>query len=602
MSKADGELRQAQLLTTFGPGSMVDLPDHSVLVGGLEQWRYPDGRKHRITEERLEGKLAELMKRTEVPLYAPPTDEDSPGSPARTGINVSRFPRWFLGQVQQSFKAPDGREYRSRPLVRMEALIGGKYEAEDRKRYDVVPVRFVRACPRGHIDDIQWNVFAAAPYGAQLWLDEAGSGNDFNEIFVRRADTGFRRQLAEAQIPSLKALGSCGGHLPWLGPGQKEPCTQPARLLTRSATNAYFSQTLSVISIPDPQDAIRKSVASVYDPYLKECESAEDVAYERKKAAVRAALDGLSNDQVWVEVQRRKIGLKPPVKGIKQAEVETLLQQPTGGGDDNSHLDFFARTRPAITLPALLQGKLDKVVLVHRLREVVAQVGFTRFEGVQPDINGDLSLGVERAPLAAEANWLPAIENRGEGVFVSFSPSAIAAWTQKAQQRGQQLNSAFQLWLASKNMDASMAWLGLPYVMLHSLSHLLLTAVSLECGYAASSIRERVYAGSSGYGILLYTGGAGAEGTLGGLVEVGRHIEDHLTRALELGRLCSNDPVCAQHAPDDKHEERFLHGAACHGCLLISETSCERRNEHLDRALVVPTLTHPGVAFFSENA
>lgn len=126
--------------------------------------------------------------------------------------------------------------------------------------------------------------------------------------------------------------------------------------------------------------------------------------------------------------------------------------------------------------------------------------------------------------------------------------------------------------------------------MLHSLSHLLIISVSLGCGYAASSIRERIYAGESGYGILLYTGTSGSEGTLGGLVEVGKQIEYRLTTALAFGKLCSNDPVCAQHQPTNRQEERFLHGAACHSCLLIAETSCERRNEFLDRALVVDTV------------
>jgi Domain of unknown function (DUF1998) len=137
--------------------------------------------------------------------------------------------------------------------------------------------------------------------------------------------------------------------------------------------------------------------------------------------------------------------------------------------------------------------------------------------------------------------------------------------------------------------------------MLHSLSHLLITAVSLECGYAASAIRERVYASSSGYGILLYTGTSGSEGTLGGLVQVGKRIDYHFGKALGLSRLCSNDPVCAQHEPDDPREERFLHGSACHGCLLIAETSCERRNEFLDRALVVDTVEELGAGFFSDD-
>ena len=132
-------------------------------------------------------------------------------------------------------------------------------------------------------------------------------------------------------------------------------------------------------------------------------------------------------------------------------------------------------------------------------------------------------------------------------------------------------------------------------IMLHPI-----TAVSLECGYSASAIRERIYAGESGYGILLHTGTQDSEGTLGGLVQVGRKIETHLRNALELGRLCSNDPVCAQHNPQDTHEERYLMGAACHGCVLIAETSCERFNQYLDRSLVVPNVATSGTEFFDD--
>ena len=46
-------------------------------------------------------------------------------------------------------------------------------------------------------------------------------------------------------------------------------------------------------------------------------------------------------------------------------------------------------------------------------------------------------------------------------------------------------------------------------------------------------------------------------------------------------------------------ESRPLHGAACHGCSLIAETSCEMRNDFLDRALVVPVLGLEDAAFFS---
>src|SRR4029077_15139680 len=136
----------------------------------------------------------------------------------------------------------------------------------------------------------------------------------------------------------------------------------------------------------------------------------------------------------------------------------------------------------------------------------------------------------------------------GEGVFIQFQNDAIDAWSQKpaVKKRGKQLLEGFESW-KHDHSQSKREFPGLPYVMLHSLSHLLITAMALECGYPASSIRERVYAGSAGYGILLYTGSPDAEGTLGGLVEAGRKIAHHLQEALKRGELCSNDPVCAQH-------------------------------------------------------
>src|SRR5690606_4254609 len=149
---------------------------------------------------------------------------------------------------------------------------------------------------------------------------------------------------------------------------------------------------------------------------------------------------------------------------------------------------------------------------------------------------------------------------------------------------------------------------GIRYLMLHSLSHLLMNALSLECGYAAASLGERIYCAPANdatpmAAILIMTGSAGSEGTLGGLVEQGRRIQAHLKRAKEMGRLCSNDPVCAAHAPREGKpdpSERYLEGAACHGCLYVAEPSCERFNSYLDRALVVPTMGNDAsLAFFA---
>ena len=348
---------------------------------------------------------------------------------------------------------------------------------------------------------------------------------------------------------------------------------------------------------------MRKAVDPVWEDYLLYVDRPADLAGERKKAKVAAALGDLPDDLIFKEIQRRKGGGAGTPKPIKQVELESLLAAGNGDDGDVPDGDFYAR---ACKLDGARKGamaKLDRVVLVHRMREVVAQVGFTRFEAAMTDINGDLDLGVRRADLATDVTWLPAVENRGEGVFIVLKQAVLKEWSKSSGvvQRAKQLSDGFNAWQKAHSGSQAVA-LGPEYVLLHSLSHLLITAVSLECGYAASSIRERIYVSDAGNGILLYTGSPDAEGTLGGLAAVGRRIGQHLRTALELGRLCSNDPVCAQHRPDDRQEERFLHGAACHGCLLIAETSCERRNEFLDRALVVPTVEGVGAEFFPDQA
>jgi hypothetical protein len=416
--------------------------------------------------------------------------------------------------------------------------------------------------------------------------------------------------MAQATRRGMDSLGFCRGQRPWLGSRGGEKCggmegkLQPSRLLIRSASDAYFPQQLRVIALPDRAELVSKAVDKLWDDFLTYTESIADLPRERRRPQVRQALERFTDEEVWEAIERRKAGV-PPGKDrtIKQAEIATLRAVETTGGEDTPEgADFFAtRFHPAGEGQGPLTS-VERVVLVHRMKEVVALLGFTRFEAHSPDIEGELELDVKRAPLAKEMTWVPAIENRGEGVFLGFRKSDIDAWLElgPVKSRERRWIAALKAWKA-QHPQATQEFPGLPYILFHSLSHLLLTAISLDCGYSASSIRERIYAGDEGYGILLYTGSADSEGTLGGLVETGKKIGLYLRQALELGRLCSNDPICAQHRPDHLHEERFLNGAACHGCLLLAETSCERRNEFLDRSLVVPTVECLDAEFFREE-
>lgn len=599
--RAAAQVRQSQMLTTYGPGSMVDLPRKAVIIGGLDHWH---GRMRLIHEPRLAAKVATALGRPTVELKAPPEDRPEADAPA-SGVVARVFPEWFVAQYEED----RGGNVRSRPLLHRERLVRGQFQDQDKKMHPVVPVRFVQACVRGHIGDIRWYRFVhqGANCHRGLWLDERGTSGDLAEVYVR-CDCGATRSLGDAGDPQGRALGSCEGLRPWLGPAAGETCggpegkPQPNRLLMRTATNAYFAQVLRVISIPESDQLVAKAVDGVWEDFLQFVESREDVAKERRRATVHRALEGLTDDRVWEEIQRRRGPTTAPPRSIKELEIETLLSSEDEIGDDVPDSDFYARRRrpDPSTGPA---AKLDRVVLVHRLREVQAQLGFTRFEAEMPDIQGELALDVRRAELALDVRWVPAVENRGEGVFLAFRKNEIDDWCKEdgASRRGQELEQAFERWREA-HPGSRQEFPGLPYILLHSLSHLLITQLALVCGYAASSIRERIYAGSSsGYGILLYTGTSDAEGTLGGLVQVGRELERHLEDALELGRLCSNDPVCAVHAPTVLALGDGLMGSACHGCLLIAEPSCERRNEFLDRALVVRTVADLGAEFFRQS-
>jgi ribosomal protein L23 len=429
-------------------------------------------------------------------------------------------------------------------------------------------------------------------------MEERGTSGDIGEIFVR-CECGAVRSLGEIVFAN-RILGYCDGNRPWLGPYSRERCNEPNRLLIRQASNAYFSQLMSVISLPDRNENVREAVETVWD-FVGQVSEVNELGYERKKAKVHAVLEGFTDEEVFSEIKVRRGQSVKQAKSVKQAEIETLIAAKSELGDDRPDGNFYARTLSRDVWDSPWMKNIERVVLVHRLREVVAQVGFTRFEAISPDIDGELEIGVRRASLTREnPQWLPAVENRGEGVFIQFSQEAIQRWlTQKEVfARGELLERGHSIW-SEEHKTSKRAFPGLPYIMLHSFSHLLVTAVSLECGYPASSIRERIYAiPDTGYGVLLFTATSDAEGTLGGLVQVGRRIHEHVRNALQLGELCSNDPVCAQHDPANPHERRFLQGAACHGCVLISETSCEQHNEFLDRALVVPTVDNLGIEFF----
>jgi hypothetical protein len=610
----DGTVRQSQMVTTFGPGAMVDLLSDAVLVGGLDFWGYDRSFEiPHVSEPRLRDAIVERFRKLgrelspDQPFRAPPVGNDREPSKF-AGVQALEFPHWFVCQNP-----------RCRSLLRRDVLDlkDHRYwhQCDRTTKVECVPVRFVSACKRGHIDEFHWISFVHASQlkepgtercpAPSLTFEEGPTG-DFNDIRIVCA-CGASEKLNATYGLKLP----CFGARPWLGPEGKEDCTENIRLLVRTASNSYFPQVVSALSIPDPSGDLQEKVRSVWD--IVKSTTMELMPAFRQIEKVRIALQDFTDEDVLQAVKSIHDD-KPINQGpLRTAEfIQLTSSKPEAPGDlPPIGTDFFARkVKPKDGLPA----GVAQLVVASKLREVVAQIGFTRLEPVSPDLQGEYDLGVETAALGLTTNWLPASELRGEGVFIQFNEDAVQAWEGRPQvlARGKQLLAGYEAWretlLDSDSKAAAPPFPGVRFYMLHSLSHLLMSAISLECGYAASALRERIYCGPSGRdptrmaAILLSTGTSGTEGTLGGLVEQGRQLRAHLQQAFDMGRLCSNDPVCSTHSPEKDHAERFLEGAACHGCLFIAECSCERFNRYLDRALVVPSIGHSTeLAFFSKR-
>jgi hypothetical protein len=361
---------------------------------------------------------------------------------------------------------------------------------------------------------------------------------------------------------------------------------------------------MSMLSLPDRGTAVETAVVEIWN-YLQIVEDADGLSFIKKQPSVAEKLAPFSDDEVLAAISSVRGG-KSYDRPVKQVELDALLAAPEGFGDDVPiNPDFHARRLPDHTWRHTERSDgIDAIIQLHRLREVLALTGFTRFEAVTPDINGEYETDVQRAEIALDPRWFPAVENRGEGIFLQLGAAAVKSWLERAEvmDRLEGLRKGHARWLVGRRIQRPFP--GGPYVLLHTLSHLLIQSLSMRCGYPASSIRERIYVDWEGerFGLLLYTGSPDSDGTLGGLVEEARRLEDHLAQALRMGALCSNDPICAQHAPGESMEDRWLLGAACHGCALVAETSCEMRNDYLDRALVMPVLGVTGAAFFQSVA
>jgi hypothetical protein len=302
------------------------------------------------------------------------------------------------------------------------------------------------------------------------------------------------------------------------------------------------------------------------------------------------------------EVKNVILDLRNPASAATDAEVDLkkpeweAFTRPDGNlapGDSDFRLKREA-------LPGIASNiGLTDVVLVERLRQAKAFVGFTRIAPYDPE---DTNSRVKSGKLThSSPTWVPAVDARGEGIFLRFDEEFITGWEAAARDNGT-LTAMFDAHrdrnrrIGRTGAAEYAGWIGERGVLLHTLSHALIRQMALDCGYSAQSLSERIYTGTPGdpqAGLLVYTTAADSEGTLGGLVHLGQpSILDRLLRAaLAEAARCSGDPLCAEHQPTSDLMQ--IHGAACHLCTFAAETTCEYNNRYLDRATLADVGARP---------
>ena len=249
------------------------------------------------------------------------------------------------------------------------------------------------------------------------------------------------------------------------------------------------------------------------------------------------------------------------------------------------------------SLPEYLKTYFKRIIRITRLREVRVLLGFTRVDAPDPD--ADEQKNIVYLNKGKTEKWLPAAEVNGEGIFIEFNKETIDEWISKERLKklSQKYAECYREFCESKGWTVTVDR-NARYVLMHTFAHLLIKQMSMASGYSSSAIRERIYFGDEMSGILLYTGSADKEGSLGGLVELGTisSLNVMMRDAFQEALLCTNDPECMNNTPAGNN----ANGAACHSCCMISETACENGNRMLDRGLVVPIAGREDQSYFRD--
>lgn len=626
-NKTAYSVRASQAVLQYGVGAMVDFRDRTLMTAAPEYW---GGSVSHIRDERLEKIL-------HVDYFGKPGDKDD--VKFAEGISYVRFPEWYFCPSCRRFK-PIGEwvtEYRAKSPKKAEEDPHMIQTMKCPKCFqELVVARIITACQEGHIDDFPWVKWVHCQnFGGpkeicsrpELTITTSSSASEGLEgLTLKCLNCGAAASLRGAFDPGkfeeldkktdFRYNFHCAGKHPWKHKTESCKSTEYPKVLQRGSSSVYFPVTESSLVIPPYSSIVTNKIdeSAAYAEY-----KAVIASYLSTPGITAETIELLRNSQTQVYAQR--IAQETAIPFDK---VVGVLKRKNAAPDDGEYstasVKYRAEEYEAITGETVIEAEdygefylegvdisaynlpfLKSISLIHKVREVQALVGFTRLKPVDStDAPGSQAVIVPvKEP---DTKWYPAYDVRGEGIFIEFDSSSINNWRSENQflaERVALLNDNYKKSFIGENHPREITG---KFLLLHTISHLLIKQLSFECGYGIASLKERIYCseaadGKEMAGILIYTACGDSEGTLGGLVRQGRSdtFPSIFNKAIENARTCSNDPVCSLSQGQGRDS---LNLAACYSCTLIPETSCEEFNCFLDRGVVVGTFDNPNLGFF----
>jgi hypothetical protein len=591
-------LRRSQFITTYGPGAILEGPNGPRVIPTLDQSTLFDQRRpsdFEITDLRLSQALlggAGILRLPSNAELGKPDYEDI--------YETHPFPSWALcvrhGLLYRKTHGDNRACPRCDPMP-------DKYEAWRQVRRQAI--RFVRACPDGHLDDVDW--VGIIPHTGEScspgYLYWRGGGGALRHINIVCPNCNASINLGVAYARDWR----CSGRFPEEGKNRSD-CDQDSRIIQRGAANLRISELQTALTIPPHSTPLHRllemtivqSILLTHRPGSKQelLDALQRLVQHRLLGpAVLVEIQNYPEDAIMAAIDDTIAGdLPDTVRNLRLQELEALRHaaahgappqpSPTPGAPPQ-----FEVVQGHVRTLAGPGGHRLRVTPVNRLRVVMVQTGYRRLD--------PLNSPVDRVYYHEQRPWYPGVELFGEGVFIDLDPgSQTDAPARHFPLDGAAANAWFDAWIDPGSFEQRLIrpedrdQLHPVFVWWHTLAHRLINALAVDSGYSSAAVRERVFVdldettGDAGGGVLLYTAQPGGDGTLGGLVALVPEFERVLESAFRNLDACSNDPLCG--------EEGFApgkyNGPACYACALVSETSCEHRNMRLDRSLLLDNL------------